>query len=424
MGVNYITLDEVYKRSRTLDSLNKNLAKAVLNEAKNGDVVYCVDGAASEDISAQLLIKKNGTRVINGVSKVEAFANLAHISLSYSAYSAYDINLFRRRALPLIVYDIDDRFIAGDVKLSLSSLIGDEAVIKFICGGKVKKIPLYELDRQKEYNYITAIAVEEVALTERERFDLTDLHDIIVRLRRPDGCPWDKVQTAETLRIDMIEEAYELVDAINKEDDEKIREECGDVMLQAVFHSVLKEEKTAFTLDDVLTDECKKLIFRHTHIFGNDKATDEKTALEVWNKNKMAEKHMTTFAESVNDVPINFPALLQAQKVAKRMAKGGWNFKDKEGAIKKLNEEIAELKSAPAERVSEEAGDVLMTAVQLIRLYNVDCEQALLDVIEKVKRRYTAWEGYVLADGKDVNSLTDEEWFYYYNKVKDAEKNA
>jgi len=424
MGVSYIALDELFTKSRSLDSLNKNIVKAVLNEAKQGDVVYCVDGAASEDVSAQLLLKKKGVRVINGVSKVEAFASLAHISFSYSAYSAYDISLLRRRTLPLIVYDIGSAFIAGDVKLALSSLIGDEAEIKFICGGKVKKIPLYELDRQKTYDYTTAIAVEEVPLTARARFDMVDLHDIIVRLRRPDGCPWDKVQTHESIRINLIEEAYELVDAINKEDDEKIREECGDVILQAVFHSVLKEEKTAFTLDDVLTDECKKLIFRHSHIFGSDKATDEKSALEVWNKNKMTEKHMTTFAESVNDVPKNFPALMQAQKVSKRMAKGGWNFIDKDSVIKKLNEEIAELKSAADKEVADEAGDVLMTAVQLLRLYNVDCEQALLDVIEKVKRRYTAWEKLVLADGKDVNNLSDEEWLFYYNKAKDEVKNA
>jgi len=425
LGVPYITLDRMFEKSRSFDTLNKNLVKEVLKEAKDGDVVYCVDGAASEDLSAKELLKRKNVRVINGVSKIEAIASISKISsVSYAAYSAYDISSYKRRALPLIVYDISDAFIAGDVKLALFNLVGEETKIKFVRGDKVKEIPLYELDRQGEYGNLCAAVIEERDLTERERFDMEDLHDIIVRLRRPDGCPWDKVQTHESIRINLIEEAYELVDAINKKDDEKIREECGDVILQAVFHSVLREEASAFNLDDVLTDECKKLIFRHSHIFGKDKATDEKSALEIWNKNKMKEKHMTTFSESVNDVPKNFPALMQAQKVSKRMAKGGWNFIDKDSVIKKLNEEIEELKSAADKDVADEAGDVLMTAVQLLRLYNVDCEQALLDVIEKVKKRYTAWEKLVLTDGKDVNNLSDEDWLFYYNKAKDEVKNA
>jgi len=424
LGVEYTSLDWIFEKSRSYDTLTTKVVKAVLNEEKNGDVIYCVDGAASEDVTAQLLIKRKNVNVINGVSKTEAFLSLAKIrSTSYAAYSAYDLSLYSRRVLPLIVYDIGDAFIAGDVKLSLFKFVGEETKVKFMRGGKVKEIPLYELDRQGEYDSTCGVAIEESELAKRERFDIRDLHDIIVRLRRPDGCPWDKVQTHESIRINLIEEAYELVDAINKKDDEKIREECGDVILQAVFHSVMCEEENSFTLDDVLTDECRKLIFRHSHIFGDDKATDEKTALDVWNKNKMTEKHMTTFSESVNDVPQNFPALMQAQKVSKRMAKGGWNF-NKESAIKKLSEEIEELKSAADKDVAEEAGNILMSAVQLLRLYDVDCEQSLLDVIEKVKRRYTAWEKLVLADGKDVNNLSEEEWYFYYNKAKDEVKNA
>lgn len=425
LDVKYITLDGLFEGSRSFDTLNKKIVKAVLNEAKTGDVVYCVDGAAGEDVTAKELMKRKNVRVINGVSKVEAILSAAGIaSTSYAAYSAYDISSYTRRALPLVVYDIDDAFTAGDVKLALFKLIGEETKIKFIRGGEVKEIYLYELDRQGEYGYSSAAVIEESDLTERARFDIEDLHDIIVRLRRPDGCPWDKVQTHESIRINLVEEAYELVDAINQADDEKMREECGDVILQSVFHSVICEEQNAFNLDDVLTDECKKLIFRHSHIFGKDKATDEQSALEIWNKNKMTEKHMTTYSESVNDVPKNFPALMQAQKVVKRMAKGGWYYKDKDGVIKKLYEEIEELKSAPAEKAAEEAGDVLMSAVHLIRLFDVDCEQALLDVIEKVKKRYTAWEKLVLADGKDVNNLTDEERLFYYNKAKDEVKNA
>ena len=135
-------------------------------------------------------------------------------------------------------------------------------------------ISLYELDRQKLYDYSSAVAIEQIDLLEKQRFTLSDLKTIIVRLRAPDGCPWDKAQTNDSIKMSAVEEAYELVDAIDKNDDEKIEEETGDVLLQAIFHAVMKEETGAFNLTDVLTGLCKKLIGRHTHVFGKDLAKD------------------------------------------------------------------------------------------------------------------------------------------------------
>ena len=123
-----------------------------------------------------------------------------------------------------------------------------------------------------------------------------------------------------------VEEAYELVDAIDQDDDDKILEETGDILLQAIFHAVIKEETGAFTLTDVLTGICQKLISRHTHVFGDDKAENDAGALSVWEKNKMVEKHQTTFADAVNDVPKCFPATMRAQKVGKRAGKAGLDF--------------------------------------------------------------------------------------------------
>ena len=121
------------------------------------------------------------------------------------------------------------------------------------------------------------------------------MKEIIVRLRAPNGCPWDRVQTNDSIKMSAVEEAYELVDAIDQEDDEKIAEETGDILLQAVFHAVIKEETGAFDLTDVFTGICTKLITRHTHVFGEDKASDGESALSVWEKNKMTEKHQETF---------------------------------------------------------------------------------------------------------------------------------
>ena len=213
------------------------------------------------------------------------------------------------------------------------------------------------------------------------------------------------------------------MDALDCGDPDKMREESGDVIMQAAFHTLLEEERANFTMTDVLTEVCEKLITRHTHVFGQDRASDDKSALTVWEKNKMTEKGQKTFSDAVNDVPQCFPALLRAQKICKRMGKGGWNFNRFEAHEKKLGEELAELRAAyeAGDRagIAEELGDVLMVAAHIGRLVGADCEQALLDAVKKNVARYNAWEKLVLADGKDVNALTEDEWSDYYRRAKE-----
>lgn len=424
LGVAYTSLDFVYEKSRSFTTLHKSLAKEVLEQAKDTNVAYCVDGSPMEDNSVKLLQRRKDVRIVDGVSKSSYFASLAKLSsCSYTALSAYDIGSYKRRALPLVVYDLDNDFTAGDVKLALSDLIGEETTVKFIRDGKVKKIKLYELDREEKYDYTCALVAEETPLTKRARFDFIDLCDIISLLRQPDGCPWDRVQTPESIKMAPVEEAYELMEAVNLADDDKILEESGDILLQAVFYAVMKEEEGAFNASDILSAECEKMISRHTHIFGKDHASDEASALSVWDKNKMAEKHQTTYSDAVNDVPNTFPALLRAQKTDKRMAKGGWNDADERELSDKIVEELREVSEAmhkgdPA-CVKEEMGDLLLACVRLSGKAGVNAEEALLDAVEKVKKRFCAYEKLVLADGREMNALTRAEKDEYYKRAKE-----
>ena len=230
LGVPHVCLDEIYEKSRSYRTLYKNLAAAV---AGFGDgTAYCVDGSAGEDNSVKELSKKRGVKlsVIEGVSKVSAAVDAAGFSgCSYQAVSAYELAETRLTA-PLVVYDMPDREIAGDVKLALMDRFGDEKEVLYICGGRSKRIPLYELDRQEEYDGTSAVALEKPELLDKKRFDLADLEEIVVRLRRPDGCPWDRVQTPESIKMNAVEEAYELVDAIDSGEEGKILEEAGDIL--------------------------------------------------------------------------------------------------------------------------------------------------------------------------------------------------
>ncbi len=428
LGVPHICLDDVYERSRNFATLAKNLASAVL--AQGEDTIYLVDGGATEDNSVKALIKrlpKSKIEIIDGVSKTTALVRAAGFeSCSYTALSAYELpEKGAGLSLPLVVYDLDDRGLASDVKLCLFSLFGEEAQVKFLHQGKAKKIPLYELDRQKNYDYTSAVAIEEIDLLNKTRFSLADLAEIVRRLRAPDGCPWDKVQTNESIKMSAIEEAYELVDAIDQADDDKILEEAGDILLQTVFHAVMKEEQGAFDLTDVVSAVCAKLISRHTHVFGEDKAGDEGGALSVWEKNKMTEKHQLTYADSVNDVPKCFPAAMRAQKVGKRAAKAGMDFASVESAATRLNEELAEVFEAytrgDKEETEKEIGDLLFAAVNIGRKAGCDCEKALKESVERFAARFTRAEALALADGKDVLTLTEGEWDCYYLRAKKGE---
>jgi tetrapyrrole methylase family protein/MazG family protein len=422
----------VYQKSRTFDTLQKNLAKAVADIAATaeGEVAYCVDGAASEDNSVRVLLKRFGhsrVEIIDGVSRIGALVRLAEFQeCSYMAISAYEMKEYgaERLTAPLIAYDMDDRGTAGDVKLILSDAFGEETDVWYLVDGTRKKIKLYELDRQESYNYSSAVAVERADLLDKKRYTLADLKDIVVRLRRPDGCAWDKVQTPESIKMNVVEEAYELLDAIDSGDDDKVLEETGDILLQATFHAVMKEETGAFDLTDVCTGICEKLITRHTHIFGKDKAENEEGALSIWEKNKMKEKHHETFADAVNDVPKCFPAAMRAQKVGKRAAKSGFEFADVKEAALKVEEELDEFRKAyeagDGINTEKEAGDLLFAAVNVGRMAGCDCEKALKESTDKFARRFTETEKLARADGKDVTTLTEQEWDEYYRAAKKA----
>ena len=416
-GIPFETFDALYGRCRSYAAFTRAVVREVRRAGREQNVCYCVDGSVTEDAAAQCL-RTAKTPVVDGVAKSSAAAAAAGVYGSYTALSAYDA-AERELTAPLVVYDLADRALASDVKLALSERFGDEAEAYFVTDGRARKIKVFELDRQKDYPADAALVLPDVPLLAKKRFDLYDLLAILRRLRAPDGCPWDRVQTHESIRINCLEEAYELVDAIDLDDPDKMCEEAGDVLMQAAFHTLIEEERGHFTMTDVVSGTCEKLITRHTHVFGTDKASGEDGALTVWEKNKMTEKHQATFSDAVNDVPACFPALLRAQKIAKRTEKGGWKRSFDEAA-RALEEKIAALRKAHGGDAAPILGEALYEMVCLGRAAGADCEQALLDTVKKMQVRYTQFEAKVRADGKDVNALSPEEAAAYRKETAGA----
>lgn len=414
-GIAYESFDALYEHSRSYESLSAHIVRAVRAAGKTQNVCYCVDGAPSEDRAARTLMQAKHTCVIDGVSKASAAAARANVG-DHLALSAYEVE-GRELVRPLVVYDLADPSLAADVKLALADSFGDEAPAFFVRGGKASPILLYEADRQKTYDATCALVLPEVPLLEKQRFSLFDLLAVLRRLRAPDGCPWDRAQTHESIRINALEEAYELVDAIDAADPAKMCEEAGDVVMQAAFHTLIEEERGGFNMTDVLTGVCEKLITRHTHVFGKDRAAGAEGALSVWDQNKMKEKGQKTFSDAVNDVPACFPALLRAQKIMKRMEKGGWDVRaDAYDRLAVASKVFAETMCGPDAETA--LGELLWAVTSLGLIVKKDCEQVLLDRVRRAQQDYTAFEARVRAAGKDVSSLTPEERTAYMDEVR------
>ncbi|MCD8390705.1 MAG: nucleoside triphosphate pyrophosphohydrolase [Firmicutes bacterium] len=259
-------------------------------------------------------------------------------------------------------------------------------------------------------------------MMKKEQYTVSDLLDIIVRLRQPDGCPWDKVQTHESIKKDMIEECYEAIDALDSGDDRAFANELGDVLLQVAFHSVLAEERGAFTFDDVVNEVCNKLIDRHTHVFGSDKAENAEEAYGNWEKNKKKEKALDSYTAALKDVPASLPALMRAAKVQKKAAAVGFDWNSAEGVFDKVQEEEKELsdayKSKNLENIEEEYGDLLFTVVNLGRHLGLTPEITLAKATNKFIGRFEKMEEFAINDEKDMTNLTANELENLWNRAK------
>ena len=240
-------------------------------------------------------------------------------------------------------------------------------------------------------------------------YHIDDLIQIMELLRAPGGCPWDRAQTHQSIRANMLEEAYEAADAIDSMDMDNLKEELGDVLLQVVFHARMAQEAGAFTFDDVVDGICKKLIYRHPHVFGTASAGDPEGALSAWDAQKRAEKGQRTTADAMDSVARALPALTRAAKLQGKAAKAGFDWRDISPAMDKLSEELEEFQAAVREdsNVEEELGDLLFAAVKAGRFAGVDGETALQKACEKFIRRFRAVERLAEGplDGLDVPAL-------------------
>ncbi len=252
-----------------------------------------------------------------------------------------------------------------------------------------------------------------VSFTFKDTYGMDDLLEIMRLLRSPEGCPWDREQTHESIRSDFLEETHEALEAIGNADAAALEEELGDVLLQVVFHARIEEEKGVFSFADVVDGICKKLIIRHPHVFGQETADSAGQVLRNWDAIKRETKGGKTQAELLGSVPRTLPALMRAAKVQSRARRVGFDWPDVSGALEALDSETRELKEAIAQgdatHVEEELGDLLFSAVNVSRFIHADAEQALTDATDKFIRRFAAVERLAGDRGIDMQDASLEE---------------
>lgn len=269
-------------------------------------------------------------------------------------------------------------------------------------------------------------AVIPVEFEFKDKYNIDDLISIVHLLRSPGGCPWDIEQTHQSIKKNFIEETYEVVEAINKDNSDMLREELGDVLLQVALHSEMESEKGIFDFYDVANDIVKKLVVRHPHVFGEQVANNTAEALNSWDAAKQKSKGQKTQTDSMLSVPKELPALMRAQKLQSKAAKVGFDWDSVEGAVEKLYEEINELKTAMLQGnkadIEDEFGDMLFSCVNISRFIDVESEEALTKASDKFLNRFSVVERLANEQGIDMKNASLQTLDNLWNKAKKIKK--
>ncbi len=257
-----------------------------------------------------------------------------------------------------------------------------------------------------------------------KKYDITPLSDCMETLLAPDGCPWDREQTHKSIRQNFLEEAHEVVETIDRDDFPHMQEELGDVLLQVLFHSMIAEKNSEFAFADVVDGITQKMIRRHPHVFGTEKANDANEVLANWEAIKLKEHGDEANQSIMNKLPPTLPALMRAEKVQEKARRVGFDWEDANGAWQKIYEELDELKEAMASgsNVAEELGDVLFSVVNLARFAQVDAETALKGTTDKFIRRFQYIEQKARVQQRELSDYTLKELDLWWDEAKALER--
>ncbi|MGC8668049.1 MAG: nucleoside triphosphate pyrophosphohydrolase [Chthonomonadales bacterium] len=438
-GIPFDTLDDLYEKAATFEEVYDAAADRVLRAAAEGEVGYALPGhPLIGEASVRLILQKARAlgipvHIVGSASFIEAALTALAVPIGAGIVIQDALALDARTLRPdldLLIYQVYDRATASSVKLALMAEYPDEAPIRIVRSAgvpgaeAVDEVPLHQLDRMP-VDHLTAVFVPALPPPlRRTRFE--DLVDVMARLRGPGGCPWDREQNHRTLERYLVEECYEVLDAIEAEDPDALAEELGDVLLQVVFHAQLAAEEGVFDIRDVIARIVEKLVRRHPHVFGDAAVANADEVLRNWEAIKRSEKGPEWRKSVLDGIPKRLPALMRAMEMSKRAAKVGFEWERLEDVFEKVDEELQELREAVAagraEEVREELGDLLFALVNIARWQRVDPEEALRTMLARFATRFRWMEERAKSEGRDLKDYTLKELDELWGEAKRLER--
>ncbi len=441
-GIACSSFDSVYEAQSSFNDVYETIAAELLRLATEEDrqIVYAVPGHPFVAERTTMLLKERcaaadipfeavgGESFLDqafarfGFDPIEGFQLLDATSLSMSVLNP---------RLHTVIGQVYDMYTASDAKLALMELYPDEHVVWVghalgVAGSEsMMEVPLYELDRQTGYGNLSLIYVPPTEADAVINKTFPRLHEIVRILRSPEGCPWDREQTHQSIRKNLIEETYEVLETLDDDDPDAMCEEMGDLLLQIMLHAQMEEETGSFTAYDVIAGLNEKLLRRHPHVFGSREADNSEEALARWEEVKAEEKRQKGLQpealSALHGVPRDLPGLMKAYKLQKKAAKVGFDWDRMEDVLAKVEEELAELKAELGEsqdRQEDELGDLLFAIVNLARFLSCDPEEALARTNRKFVRRFSYVEKKLREAGKEPADATLEEMEHYWQEAK------
>ncbi|WLR58047.1 nucleoside triphosphate pyrophosphohydrolase [Guptibacillus hwajinpoensis] len=434
-GLSMTGFDEVYEANESFEETYRTIVNQLFHEAQKGSLVYAVPGhPMMAEATVQLLLEEQSQHgvevtVAGGQSFLDALFTAVRID-PIEGCQILDATRFTRSEVQvrnhLIFVQVYDQFTASSVKLTLMELLPDDYEITVLQAAgsrdeKIVSVPLFELDRSMEVNNLTAVYVPPVKEEKLLYQDFGWLRNVVATLRGPGGCPWDRKQTHESLKKYLIEEAYEVLEAIDDQDEEHLAEELGDVLLQVMLHAQIGEDEGMFSVDDVIHKLNDKLIRRHPHVFGNENVQTAEEVAGVWKRVKEEEKKIAP--SQFDQVPKGLPGLMRANEIQKAAAKVGFDWDEVEPIWAKIYEELAEFKEAVNEKSfddrEDELGDLVFAVVNLARYYKVDPEVAIHRTNHKFFSRFQYIENRVKEKGLEIENLSLEELDHFWDEAKE-----
>lgn len=446
--ISFQTFDSIYEEKNAFEDVYEEIVSRLIQAAgqANGPIVYAVPGHPSVAEKTTRLLLEKGREAAVQITCLggESFLDQAFLRFGFDPIEGFQLldgtNLSMEQmnpALHTLIAQVYDSYTASDAKLTLMEWYPDDypVYVGHALGvegeEKILHIPLYELDRIEGYGNLSLIWVPAVQQEELRRRSFQRAVDIVATLRSPGGCPWDQEQTHASIRNNLIEETYEVIETIDNDDPDAMCEELGDLLLQVLMHARMEEEAGMFSVRDVIQGLNDKLVRRHPHVFGDRAAANAEEALGRWEAIKKEEKQRkgedTEELSVLAGIPPALPSLNMAYKLQKKAAKAGFDWDRTDQVLDKLLEEAQELKqeidNQDGEKQLEELGDLLFSVVNLARFLKIDPEEALSRTNQKFRRRFEYMERELRLKGKKIDQTDLLEMENYWQEAKKVLEN-